>query len=207
MPGGMFVTIRTRLFRCRHLAGAALLAVCSVVASTTVSHAASHTAGRTHAPNLVPPGWPKSLSIPRIGVRAPVEDITLKRPGDAHAPYKWGDTGWYSPGRRPGQAGRAVMFGHLDSTTGPAVFWHLNSLVPGDQIDVGYGTRPVVFRVVWTHVYSNTQLPVRWMYTGRRGQRGLILFTCAGIFHTDGTGYDHKFMVYARMVLPNGRLG
>jgi hypothetical protein len=31
--------------------------------------------------------------------------------------------------------------------------------------------------------------------------------TCAGAFHLDGTGYDHKLIVYARLVLPNGKLG
>jgi hypothetical protein len=30
--------------------------------------------------------------------------------------------------------------------------------------------------------------------------------TCAGVFHK-GKGYDRKFVVYARLVLPNGKLG
>jgi hypothetical protein len=42
---------------------------------------------------------------------------------------------------------------------------------------------------------------------GRTHERGLVLVTCAGVFHRDGTGYDHKLIVYARLVLPNGTLG
>jgi hypothetical protein len=42
---------------------------------------------------------------------------------------------------------------------------------------------------------------------GRNRQRGLVLITCSGVFHYDGTGYDHKLLVYARLILPSGQLG
>ncbi len=163
-------------------------------------------AGRSSSPSLVPAGWPRTVEIPRISVRAPLEWVRLQGPKDLEAPFKWDDAGWYSRGTRPGDIGHAVVFGHLDSTCCPAVFWNLNQLKAGDTIQIGYRARTLTFRVIWQHVYANTQLPVRWMFGGGR-QRALVMFTCAGIFHHDGTGYDHKLVLFARLVMPGGRLG
>jgi hypothetical protein len=114
---------------------------------------------------------------------------------------------WYSRGARPGDIGRATIFGHLDSYCCPAVFWRLGTLQPGSIVRVTYrGGRSLTFRVLWHQTYLNKDLPLKWLY-GPVQERGLALITCAGVFHTDGTGYDHKLMVYARLVLPSGRLG
>jgi Sortase domain len=159
------------------------------------------------ARNLVPPGWPQSLTIPKIGTSAPIESLSLTSGDSLHAPFRWMDAGWYSRGPRPGEPGNAVMFGHLDSYTGPAVFWSLNTLQPGDSISIAYRDgRRLTFRVMWQHVYPTTQMPQSWMFGANR-QRGVIIFTCAGIFHSGGTGYDHKLVIFARLILPNGRLG
>lgn len=156
---------------------------------------------------LVPPGWPKLLAIPRINVKAPIESIAFNRVADLSAPYRWGDAAWYSRGPRPGDPGRAAIVGHLDSYCCPAIFWELSTLQPGDAIQVAYRTRQTLtFKVMWKHVYLNDQLPVGWMFTPTH-ERGLALITCAGVFHRDGTGYDHKLLVYARLLLPSGRLG
>lgn len=151
-------------------------------------------------------GWPKGLSIPLIGVHAHVEDIALNGPTDLHAPFKWGDVAWYDKSARPGALGHSFIFGHLDSYCCAAIFWKLKDLKRGDIIKVWYKKRVLKFRVRWQHTYPNTALPVKFMYDPTT-QHGLLLITCAGAFHTDGTGYDHKLFVYARLILPNGRLG
>jgi sortase (surface protein transpeptidase) len=197
------------MFNVLKRASAALLAGSLLVTTMMLTGAPDiHAAGRTSVPrsSLVPAGWPHTVLIPRIGVHAAIESVPLNRATDASAPYRWEDAGWYSRGVRPGDPGRAVIFGHLDSTCCPAVFWSLNALKPGDIVEVGYGRGALHFRVMWQHVYTNAAMPTRWMY-GRGGQRALVLFTCAGIFHRDGTGYDHKLMVFARLIMPNGRLG
>jgi hypothetical protein len=43
---------------------------------------------------------------------------------------------------------------------------------------------------------------MKFLY-GRANDRGLALMTCGGVFHRDGTGYDHKLLVYASLVLPH----
>lgn len=150
---------------------------------------------------------PAQITIPRIGVSAHIESLKFNSAQDVTAPYRWSDTAWYARGPRPGDLGRATIFGHLDSTCCPAVFWYLHLLHGGDLIHIYYpGNRMLSFEVMWQHTYLNTQMPLKFMF-GSTPQRGLTLVTCAGVFHHDGTGYDHKLVVYARLVLPNGHLG
>ncbi|HCG03384.1 MAG TPA: hypothetical protein DEV93_22960 [Chloroflexi bacterium] len=156
---------------------------------------------------VVPAGWPKFVMIPRLNVRAPVESLDLSKSLPTHAPYRWGDVAWYDRGPKPGQLGRANVFGHLDSTCCPAVFWQLKTLKPGDIAEVQYKKgSPLKFKVIWSQNYLNSKLPIKFMF-GPASQHGLVLTTCSGVFHTDGTGYDHKLLVYARLILPNGSLG
>jgi hypothetical protein len=157
-------------------------------------------------PMAVPAGWPKIFSMPRFGVRAPVEALKFSAVADIHAPYKWGDVAWYVRGPRPGEGGRATIFGHLDSTCCPAVFWQLHSLRPGDVVQVAYKTGNILkFRVMWQGTYLNARMPLKFMF-GRSREHGLTLITCTGVFHRDGTGYDHKLVVYTRLILPSGKL-
>lgn len=177
-----------------------------IVLTSTCGGAAAADKARVGA-NLVPAGWPQRLVIPRIAVNTPLETVSLTKKSDVHAPYQWNDAAWYDMGPRPGDPGNAVVFGHLDSTCCPAVFWNLSALHPGDIIRVAYnGGRTLSFKVLWQKTFASTKFPTKWLFGSAR-DRALVLFTCAGTFHRDGTGYDHKLFVYARMILPGGRLG
>ncbi len=48
----------------------------------------------------------------------------------------FGVAGWYDEGPPPGEPGPATITGHVDSTTGPAVFWRLTDLRLGDDVIV-----------------------------------------------------------------------
>lgn len=156
----------------------------------------------------IPGGWPKLLSISTLGIRAPVEPDPLTRSKPIDQQPRWSDVLWYSRGTKPGDPGRAVLFGHLDSFTAPAVFWHLHALAPGDRFTVAYAHAPALtFQVAWSHVYPDAAVPYPWMFGQAGWQRSVILVTCSGIFHGLAQGgYDHRLLVYARLVLPSGRL-
>jgi len=183
------------------------LLLCALPASAA-SNKNTKPIGKHHTPIfLMPGGWPRTISIPEIKVNAKIEHLALTtQKGILEAPFEWGDVAWYSLSARPGNVGHAIMFGHLDSTCCPAVFWNLKKLKVGQRIWIHYKSKTLHFRIMWVKEYPNTHLPTKFMY-GRTTQRGLILYTCAGVFHYDGSGYDHKTFVYARLVLPNGRLG
>jgi hypothetical protein len=179
----------------RNLISRALFVLTGFVLLSTPSLPSAHA-----ALSQAPPGTPRLLLISRIGVRAPVEAVALSQPTDFHVPHKWGDVAWYDRGPKPGDQGRANIYGHLDSTCCPAVFYHLKDLKPGDTAQVVYGNGQVLtFKVVWQNVYPNAHLPMKFMFATTK-ERGLILITCTGVFHRDGTGYDHKRLVYARLV-------
>ncbi len=192
------------------LVAVALAAMSSIVpayAATGPTHPAQPAKKKAPIVYRVPAGWPKTFAIPRFSVKAVVESLKFSSIADGKAPKQWGDVAWYDRGPRPGDRGRATIFGHLDSTCCPAVFWQLHSLRPGDVVQVNYKTgNPLRFRVMWQGTYANAHLPLKFMF-GNSNQRGLTLMTCAGIFHTDGTGYDHKLLVYTRLILPSGKLG
>jgi hypothetical protein len=196
-PGAL--TLRTRL-----------LAVCGLICLSLafgIRPTAAAAPVKFTPPLTLPQGWPQRLVIPSIHVSATVESLAFTRPQDAKAPYNWGDVAWYDRGPRPGENGRANIFGHLDSTCCPAVFYLLKNLKAGNTVQVSYKKgKPLTFRVLWQATYANNKLPTKFLF-GAVHERGLVLMTCAGAFHRDGTGYDHKLIVYARLVLPNGKLG
>lgn len=150
-------------------------------------------------PFRAPPGWPQVVSVPRLAILAKVEAVAMTKASDVDAPHRVDEVAWYSRGHRPGDRGRAEIFGHLDSICCPAIFYHLRELQPGDLVQVQYKTeKPLTFRVQWQHTYLRTHMPLAFMY-GPTTDHGLMLVTCAGLFHRDGTGYDHRLMVYATL--------
>lgn len=143
--------------------------------------------------------YPNRLLIPTLGINASVESIALSNVHQQEAPYSWWDVAWFSRGPLPGAPGVAFMFGHLDSTTGIAVFWYLHNLVPGDRITVTYHRhRPVIFEVIDSQVYWDAQVPMSFLLSPNRYHL-LAIMTCAGIFHP-GPGYDHRLIVLAKEV-------
>src|SRR5207237_6230412 len=73
---------------------------------------------------------------PAIGVDAPLVPLGRHADGTMDVPADFGAAGWYDDGPRPGEYGPAVIAGHLDSEVGPAVFFRLSRLHPGDEITV-----------------------------------------------------------------------
>jgi hypothetical protein len=155
-----------------------------------------------------PGGWPQQIDVPKIAVHATVDPLRLDRLGPIDKTPPWAQVAWWDAGPKPGDKGIAQLYGHLDSYTGPAVFWHLDRLAPGDVIRISYRhSAMLTFRVMWSRSYADNQIPENWMLSAR-GTRAIALITCGGAFHgLQNGGYDHKLLVYARLVLPNGTLG
>ena len=73
------------------------------------------------------------------------------RPGrrpTVEVPRDFGVAGWFADGPRPGQNGPAVILGHVDSRTGPGVFYPLAGLAAGTEVLVDRADgSTVAFRV------------------------------------------------------------
>jgi Sortase domain len=143
---------------------------------------------------------PTALSIPAIGLKVPLSQLGLNPGGTVQVPTNFQEPGWYRYGPSPGQLGSAVILGHVDSYQGPAVFFRLRTLRPGDQVVValadGVTAHFVVRRVT---MYSKSQFPTVLVY-GSHGYSGLQLVTCGGVFDTKTRHYLSNVVVYTSLV-------
>ncbi|MBV9383736.1 MAG: class F sortase, partial [Streptosporangiaceae bacterium] len=105
--------------------------------------------------------------------------------------------GWYTGSPRPGATGPAIIAGHIDSDYGPAVFYRLAQLRPGDRIYIRRtdGTL-AVFRVTSIHSYPKTHFPTEAVY-GPTPDPELRLITCGGAFDPTTGSYLSNVVVYA----------
>lgn len=146
---------------------------------------------------------PVTLSIPAIGLNVPLSQLGLNPNGTVEVPTDFQEPGWYRFGPSPGQLGSAVILGHVDSYLGPAVFFKLRTMRPGDQVEValadGVTTHFVVRQVA---IYPKTQFPTVLVY-GSHGYSGLQLVTCGGVFDTQTRSYLSNVVVYTSLVAAN----
>ncbi|WP_234359190.1 class F sortase [Plantactinospora sp. BC1] len=143
-----------------------------------------------------PAGAPTRVRIPRIRVDAALTRLRLDRSGRLGAPRDFAEAGWYAAGTAPGDVGPAVLAGHVDSTTGPAVFARLSELRPGDRIEVRRGGRWLGFRVTGAGRHAKDAFPTDAVYRPTPGPE-LRLITCAGAFDRSTRHYRDNLVVYA----------
>ena len=145
------------------------------------------------------------LAIPAIGVETPLLRLGLDPDRSMEVPGDFDLAGWFAGGPAPGQPGPAVIAGHVDSRTGPAVFYRLRELRAGDRIEVtrADGTR---LRFV---VDSNQSFPKAGVPTGAvfgpTPAAELRMVTCAGTFDRSRGSYRDNLVVFARLVGTDGR--
>ncbi|MEV0404053.1 class F sortase [Actinoallomurus sp. NPDC050550] len=142
---------------------------------------------------------PVMLRIPALGVRTILERLPTDRDGRLQPPRDPARAGWFGDGIRPGAPGPAVIAGHVDSRTGPAVFTGLGSLRPGDRIQVTDAKgRVVAFTVDRVRSYPKTEFPTKDVY-GATPDPQLRLITCGGAFDPASGHYRRDVVVYASL--------
>jgi sortase A len=151
----------------------------------------------TSTPELPSAQTADHILIPSIGVNAHIENVGRTKQGNMDVPKDPKNVAWYAPGVIPGSPGDAVIAGHLDWYTGPAVFWHLKQVNIGDTINVVFpGGKQVNFRVSKKTSMPYTQEPP-YLF-GKAGPPMLSLITCAGAW--DGTQYQQRLVVDAQLI-------
>jgi hypothetical protein len=151
----------------------------------------------------MPRSVPVSISIPAIKVRARTIALGLDRDGDVAVPSLSTPflTSWYDKGPTPGAAGAAVVYGHVDArATGPAVFYYLGELRPGDSIYITLKDGRVgLFRVYSAAMYLKTNFPAGAIYD-YTSWPSLRLITCGGQFDQATGHYLGNTVVFAQYV-------
>ncbi|HZV48770.1 MAG TPA: class F sortase [Candidatus Dormibacteraeota bacterium] len=183
------------------------LVAAAALAVAACGGSAHPTAKRSHAQATPSPvasasarHLPAQLVIPKIGVRATVEEVGVDSHGNMDVPRDWHDVAWYAPGVAPGQPGDAVMDGHLDWYGGvKAVFWNLSQLRPGDQVQViTKDGLTLNFQVSGSERVPYTAHPAGLFASG--GPSQLSLITCTGAWDTSRSVYLERLIVNASYV-------
>ncbi|WP_406008727.1 class F sortase [Streptomyces sp. NBC_00637] len=144
---------------------------------------------------------PQRVDIPELGVQAPVVARGLDTEGGIDPPPfdQAGVVGWYADGAKPGARGTALLVGHVDTETRPAVFYKLSTLRAGETIRVVRDDGKVAeFTVDEVEVVRRDRFDARQAYGPRQPDRAeLRLITCGGTFDRVSRSYTANVIVSA----------
>jgi LPXTG-site transpeptidase (sortase) family protein len=151
---------------------------------------------------------PSRIEIPSIGVDVDVTalggpsgadgtgGLSLPVPPLSEAAA---EAGWYEFTSVPGAEGNAVIVGHVDTYIGPAVFYNLYLLRPGDPIYVSTGDARQRFDVTSVREVPKPSFPVNQVF-GASTKHSLWLITCGGDFDYETRHYLDNIVVSAAWV-------
>lgn len=106
---------------------------------------------------------------------------------------------WYKYSVTPGEIGTSVIEGHVDTYAGPAVFFRLGALKPGETIDVTLADGDTaIFRVTGVREYLKENFPDKTIY-GSTDFAALRLITCGGAFNYATRHYLGSTVVFASL--------
>lgn len=148
------------------------------------------------------PSRPVRLEIPRLGVRTSLLSLGKNPDGTLQVPSidQVDQAGWYRYGAAPGSRGAAVIAGHIDSRTGPAVFHRLSELRPGDRVAVlRKDKRTAVFQIDRVARVPKSRFPTTEVY-GDLAYPGIRLITCGGSFDRTAHQYTENVIAYGHLV-------
>lgn len=141
---------------------------------------------------------PTQLRIPAIDVDTTIMELGLTDGDELEVPPlgKHAPAGWYERSPTPGEVGPSLIVGHVDSAhDGPAVFYELGDLQPGDVIKA---TREddttATFSVDEVTDYGKDNFPEYKVYGNTEGPE-IRLITCGGDFDEQTGHYEDNIVV------------
>ncbi len=180
---------------------------CSTVTELPQEPGSSFTAGPSRSsvttvdrPDTVPS--PTRVVVPAIDVDEELIGLGLTETGEMEVPSDFGDVGWFTDGGRPGGYGPTVLAGHLDSTTGPAVFGRLPDLAVGETVTVFDDARGAAeYRVTAIGDYAKDEFPTPDVF-GATVTDEIRLITCSGDFDSTVGSYERNVVVFGVRIRP-----
>ncbi|MFC9029930.1 class F sortase [Streptomyces arboris] len=151
---------------------------------------------------------PRSVEVPSVGIDAPVVRRGLDKDGAIDPPpYDLPQTaGWYGKGTEPGAEGAALLVGHVDTETKPAVFYGLSAVRPGEKVKVTREDGSVAeFTVDDVQVVTRERFDAEKAYGPRvDGRAELRLITCGGKYDQKSRSYTANVVVSAYLTGARG---
>ncbi|NYJ74739.1 class F sortase [Allobranchiibius huperziae] len=159
------------------------------------------TSSSANSPAAAPLSPPSKISIPSLNEGSTLLTLgaTANReivvPDDKHADQ----AGWFTGSPTPGAVGPATIVGHVTSSRGGAVFYHLAQIKNGATVTVTLKSGKVltydVYRVVSV---PKDNFPTQAVY-GNTTDPELRLITCGGSFDSATGHFRNNTVVYARL--------
>ena len=151
---------------------------------------------------VVAPTLPRYIIIPKLKVNARVLQVGLDANRALGTPSNVYDTAWYDESALPGQPGAMLIDGHISSWTTHGVFYGLNTLSPGDVIDIRSGNGAIFsYRVVKTLIYSAKNVDMTTaMSSIVPGKPGLNLISCTGDVISNTSDFSQRIIVFAAQI-------
>jgi hypothetical protein len=142
---------------------------------------------------------PVRLHVPSAGMDTGLTGIDLDAAGALVPPSDNTLAGWYREGPAPGDAGPAVLTGHVDSVAGPAVFFRLRDVAVGDPVLVTRADGTTLrFTVTRVARFPKGAFPAAEVY-GPTPDAQLRLITCGGVFDRSARSYQDNVVVFAAL--------
>lgn len=153
---------------------------------------------------------PIRISIPSVGVDAPVTAMGLDSRKYPEVPKSGSEVAWYTFSAPPGQGNNAVFSGHVDwyywGMPGEGVFYHLRELQIGDDISLDLEDGSQIRYTVTANVAVLYDDPNVIDVMDPTSRDVITLITCGGTWQRDysdpnGGNYSHRVIVRAERVL------
>jgi sortase (surface protein transpeptidase) len=154
---------------------------------------------------------PVEMQIDTINVDAPIEVGAIVDGAMADPTGPW-VVAWYDQLGLVGEGENVIVSGHVDywntgpnGTAGPAVFWDVPDLQPGDIIRLlGEDGQEMEYAVEWTELYhvadELTPEVIQNEIVGDTGQESLTIITCGGPFDPATGEYLERWVLRANHV-------
>ncbi|MGW7018554.1 class F sortase [Streptomyces decoyicus] len=170
--------------------------------SAVASSATPRSSASPAFPDLsLPRSAPKRVRIPEIAVDAPFTQLSIGSTGQLDAPPAADKNlvGWFKDGAAPGERGSAIIAGHVDTKTGPAVFLQLESLKPGSTINITREDGVIAtFKVDSVETFNKAKFPSDRVYADASTAQ-LRVITCGGAYDRKVKDYVDNIVVFAHL--------
>ena len=144
---------------------------------------------------------PQRLALPSLGIDTELVATGSNAQGIVIPPPE--EAGWLSSGPRPGEPGRTVLVGHLDSTEGPAIFYEIGQAEAGDPVLVENADGETLeFEITGVSQIAKSSFPAETVYQPT-SKSTMVLITCGGAFDPE-TGYEDNVIAYAKLAAGQG---
>lgn len=146
------------------------------------------------------PSQPAKITIPDIGVDAPIEHLGLTADNAVDVPKSLWTTAWFNQSSKPGDKGPAMIVGHY-SAYGKAVFANLKKLNPGQRIIISDDKgQQFTFAVTQKRDFPQAEVPMAELLGNRNSKPRLEIITCGGGYIKASRDFTNRTVITAEIV-------